>query len=60
MMSKQASAEVFDFTSSFQRTLDRFENLGKGSKTDYERARSKLLHENSKPDDSAEGSTGES
>ncbi|NOD31662.1 hypothetical protein [Ruegeria atlantica] len=40
-MNKQAVAETFDFTASFQQTLERFETLTNSSRTDYERAQRK-------------------
>ncbi|WP_170430650.1 hypothetical protein [Ruegeria arenilitoris] len=40
-MNKQAVAETFDFTASFQQTLERFETLTNSSRADYERAQQK-------------------
>jgi hypothetical protein len=38
---KQSVSQKFDFTVSFQTTLDRFEMLPKASKADYDRSREK-------------------
>ena len=40
-MNSAAPTEAFDFASSFQRTLDRFDALAASSRTDYARAMEK-------------------
>jgi len=40
-MNSAAPTKVFDFASSFRRTLDRFDSLAASSRTDYARAMEK-------------------
>jgi hypothetical protein len=40
-MNKPNAAEVFDFTTSFRATLDRFEHLRASSRADYQRTKEK-------------------